>query len=548
MAQPGFTQAQLTAFFTNVPQMALSVEQRDRLAQEGLILVDDFVDFKDDQLDQAAKNMRTSIPGRPAQLDANGVVLVAAVPAINPVLISARCMLRLKVASIAYHYYESIERAITPANMNYTRVLRGFYQEWEALCSLAKEDKPDVPVLSKNVTPIKWLESFKDTLSRTFGVRKAPLSYVIRDNVQVPTEVDDPLQASFAFSATSGSVLNELERRMTQTHPLFRTDNATVFSMLEEATRSTIYAPTIKPFTRLKNGRGAFQALVSSHAGKDKWEKMQKDKLSFLTSTKWNGRQYSLEKFTNLHRSGYVQLEECQLHVDFQLPTEHTRVGFLIDNITNPDPDLRAALGNIRLNTQNMRDDFEAAVTYLLPVCPYNKNKATSSKGNNKAHVSDVTLKGKHNSETGVDLRWHTKKEYAQLSSEQKKELYEWQQTKDGKSVMNKSRQNSPTNANNKKSYKAQIKALKGELKASKEKETTTEEIAAAISTAFANIPEPKANASSATVRIKPTAPPAADKVDVPTETNTTYGCQANAAAVAIKGILKRKRDESSTA
>ena len=56
-----------------------------------------------------------------------------------------------------------------------------------------KEDKQDVPVLSKNVTPIKWLESFKDTLSRTFGVRKAPLSYVIRENVQVLAKADNSL-------------------------------------------------------------------------------------------------------------------------------------------------------------------------------------------------------------------------------------------------------------------------------------------------------------------------------------------------------------------
>ena len=66
--------------------------------------------------------------------------------------------------------------------------------------------------------------------------------------------------------------------------------------------------------------------------------------------------------------------------MDFKLPTEHSRVRFLIDNITNPDSDLRAALGNIRLNTQNMRDDFEASVTYLLLVCSHNKNKAVSSK------------------------------------------------------------------------------------------------------------------------------------------------------------------------
>ena len=66
MAQPqAFTQVQLTAFFTNALQMALTNAQRNRLALEGLILVDDFVNFKEDQLYQAAKNMRTSIPGLP---------------------------------------------------------------------------------------------------------------------------------------------------------------------------------------------------------------------------------------------------------------------------------------------------------------------------------------------------------------------------------------------------------------------------------------------------------------------------------------------------
>ena len=60
MAQPqAFTQVQLTAFFTNAPQMALTDAQRNRLALEGLVLVDDFIDFKEDQLDEAAKNMRT---------------------------------------------------------------------------------------------------------------------------------------------------------------------------------------------------------------------------------------------------------------------------------------------------------------------------------------------------------------------------------------------------------------------------------------------------------------------------------------------------------
>ena len=367
--------ATTTAFFENGPQMNLTPVQRGRLAGEGLTNVEDFADFKAEQIDDAIKNLRVSIPAVAAVAAVGGAPAVPAVPAVLPCLISAQCQRRLNVASVAWHYYESIGRQQTPQNMNYSNVLRQFYTEWESIELLKDEDKPEVPVLSKHFTPIRWLESFRDCALRTFGIRNCPLSYVIRDVVQVPTEIEDPLLAGSAFSATSGSVLNEMIRRLNHTDPLFRTDNSTVYAMLETATRGTVYASTIKPFSRTKNGRGAWLALISSHAGQDKWERMQKDKLRFLMNTKWNGRSYSLEKFTGQHRSNFIALQECQLHVNFQLPTEHTRVGYLLDNITSNDPDLRAALSNVRLNQNGMRDDFELAVAHLLPVCPYSKNR-----------------------------------------------------------------------------------------------------------------------------------------------------------------------------
>lgn len=430
-----FTNAQLDAFFTNGPQMALPNEVRIRLAQEGLVTVDDFSDFKESQLIQAYKNMRTSIPGIPAVLNPDGSVAVAAVPAIQPCLVSARCALRLKVASIAYHYYVDVGRNPTPANMNYTNVLKAFYVQWEAIMTLANEDKPVIPVLSKHQTPLKWMESFRDAMSRLYGVRHTPVSYVIRDDALVTPEVDDPLLPGESFGA-SGSVLEELIARLNHTDPLFRTDNATVYSALDEATRGTIYAPTIKPFARLRNGRGAWLAIIASNAGNDKWEQVKKDKLNFLMNVKWIGRTYSLDKFTGLHRNAYVLLEEAAQHVNFQLPTEYSRVGFLCDNITHNDPDLRAALASIRVNTNNMRNNFEDAVAFLLPVCPYAKHK--QSQRGRRAEISDTQLKSKSQSRTGVDFRWHTTEEYRKLSKAQRQELYQWQQTKEGKDLKNK--------------------------------------------------------------------------------------------------------------
>ena len=217
-----FSVQQLTAFFTNGPQMALSGPVRTRLAQEGLETVDDFADFQSDQLGDAYKNMRTSIPGIPGipeQRNADGVITVAAVAAIQaipPVLVSAKCALRLKIASIAYHYYISISRDHTPANMNYSLVLKDFYTEYEAVISLAKENKPDVPVLHKNNPPLKWIETFKDCLFRTYGIRKTPLLYVIRDNADVPNEETDPLTIGKAFGS-SGAIIDELISRLDHT-------------------------------------------------------------------------------------------------------------------------------------------------------------------------------------------------------------------------------------------------------------------------------------------------------------------------------------------
>ena len=49
--------------------------------------------------------------------------------------------------------------------------------------------------------------------------------------------------------------------RASHDHPLYKGDNAKVYYYLEEATRSTSYAASIKPYQRGKDGRGAWEAL-----------------------------------------------------------------------------------------------------------------------------------------------------------------------------------------------------------------------------------------------------------------------------------------------
>ena len=125
---------------------------------------------------------------------------------------------------------------------------------YDSVIALTDESKPDVSVLhNKNNTPLKWIESFKDCLFRTYGIRKAPLLYMIRDLVTVPTEVEDPLLVGKAYGS-SDSIIDEIFAHLTHADPLFKVNNAAVYSMLEEATRGTVYASTVKPHSRMKDG------------------------------------------------------------------------------------------------------------------------------------------------------------------------------------------------------------------------------------------------------------------------------------------------------
>ena len=71
-------------------------------------------------------------------------------------------------------------------------------------------------------------------------------------------------------------------------------------------------------------------------------------------------------------------MQQCSVHVAFQLPNEYTRVGYLLDAIETSDASLQAAMALVRNDTNSLtgkRSDFEATATCLLPHDPVKKNE-----------------------------------------------------------------------------------------------------------------------------------------------------------------------------
>ena len=134
-------------------------------------------------------------------------------------------------------------------------MVKRFIEHWDALTDRKKEDVPDIPKISRALPVTKWTEAFVDFLCRVIGVRTIPLSCVIRAEVAVPA-AEPALAPQQPYSEIHGSVEAELVARCSHLHALFRDNNARVYYYLEEVTRGTSYAASIKTYQRRKDGRG----------------------------------------------------------------------------------------------------------------------------------------------------------------------------------------------------------------------------------------------------------------------------------------------------
>ena len=77
-------------------------------------------------------------------------------------------------------------------------------------------------------------------------------------------------------------------QRFAHNQPLYKADNATVYSQLVVATLSSQYASTISPFKRANNVCGEINELISQFHVAAHWERVVKVQVESLLNGKWN--------------------------------------------------------------------------------------------------------------------------------------------------------------------------------------------------------------------------------------------------------------------
>jgi hypothetical protein len=355
------------------------------------------------------------------------------------------------VAAEMLRYYETVGRVVTAANIQWIPVVKNFKEQWKAIMSKKAETEPDVPKVTKALPIIKCTEAMVDYLHCCIGVRDIALAYVIRPDTTVGAIT--ALHAGSPHSTEHGSVEDELIARASHAHPLYREDNQLVYYKIEEGVRSTSFAASIKPFQRTKDGRSAWLALLNQFAGVDKWEAEIKKMEQLLHTRTWKGQgSYPLEKHVSAHRHAFVSMTAAAEHVTYQLPNEHSRVGYLLDSLQTGDAGLNAAMASVKTDSgdNGKRNDFEAAVTHLLPYDPVVKRRTDAKGKRGHAEISSVGTAGtadihafgskKGIGKTGVHFRYHSNSDYLALNTDQQAELRAWRKTPEGQKAMKDSK------------------------------------------------------------------------------------------------------------
>ena len=394
-----FDAAQLTAFWTSPDQMGHSARTRTQMASEGLVTPADFEDFSEkSDLDALVKLLL-----KPAKVRHGAA---GNLREVESYAIPAKSQIRIDGARKMVLYYILVGRPMEAADMMWP-VIKNFVEQWKALMEKKKADIGLPPKLTKDKLVYKWLEQLNQYLADVIGVRNAPFTYLTRTDAQPPAIlaariVDQP------YSVDYESIEHELKFCVSHDHTLSKSDNSALFQIIDRAVAGHDVSATIAPFRRTHDGRGAYLAILTQHAGKSVWDRVVRDAMLVLQTRTWSGTtSVTLLQHTSMQRKAFIQLSEA-------------------DN-----PKMLAGTAAIEQDELGKRVHFENTVTFLLPFDPVvAKNAKAKGLGVNvSGTAADTPAKGATVGKTGVELRWHEPQKFSKLTKEQKLELSEWNKT-----------------------------------------------------------------------------------------------------------------------
>ena len=380
---------------------------------QGLGTLDEFRFLKDDDVEALCKTLQS-----PGDTIANPDAAVAGQPARvrNPgFLVSLRAEQNLKLMCYFIRFKHQTSRVIAPADidLNSVRALRD-HREWE-------KDHSDVepPEINARNWPAT-IEAIEEYLRGCLGSSGIPLSYIIREDVDIPA-ADPPngypsLQDELVARAPINNPANNNRTRQ------FRNDNIKVWEKISAITRDHECWTYVRPAQQARDGRAAFFGLKQHYLGAnsvDNQASRAESKLHSLTYTAEKKR-WNFEKYVREHKDQHQILERLTAH-GYAGIDERSKVRLLMTGIKTKELD---PVKTRILSDTDLRNDFDACVNLFQDFIHQNKSLSTPRDANISAVGTKRPPEPVDIDESKADMtipdRYYTEKEYQGLTTAQK--------------------------------------------------------------------------------------------------------------------------------
>jgi hypothetical protein len=260
---------------------------------------------------------------------------------------------------LAAYYVRHLKRISRPVNIGaITVALVRRYRDLK----LAEEEHKD-PTVKPTINANNWPKTFEEIeeyLRNHLGHTKAPLAYVVRKDEAVPPAAADP-------AANYPVVQDEMIRRSPHVDALdepteaYKQDNRRVWTLLAELTSDHKCWTYMKPYSRTRDGRGAFLSLKGHYLGinsvnamASKAETKIRDAVYTKETKRWN-----FESYVSTHKDQHQILQQLEEDHGYKGMDDGTKVRFLLAGIkTNSLDTIKAQI----LGDPTMQQDFDRCV------------------------------------------------------------------------------------------------------------------------------------------------------------------------------------------
>ena len=393
---------------------------------QGVNSIDELKFLNDKEVEGLCNNIR-----KPGGMMPNPNAGVQGEPAMirNPGQgVSARAENNLKLCCYFIRHRERISRSVTAdqitlANVRALRDLRDAETD--------HVDHEPTPKLMDSKNWPKTIEGIVEYLRGCLGVTKIPLSYVVRDHIEVTPEANDP-ETNYDTPQDEMIARAPMMFANGDEHPTFLTDRQTVWDKISDLTREHECWTYVKPAQRARDGRQGFTLLFDHYLGQNSTANQASLAEAKLKNSSYQGerRRWNFERFVQMQVEQHEILNSLTKY-GYSGIDDGSKVRYLLGGIKTKDLDpVKVQI----MASPGLRQDYEGCVNlyqdYIAQHAPnqrdYNVSQVGSSKkdggskrrGGGGASFSDESL-----ADVKVDDRYYTPKEYASLDPKQKAKL-----------------------------------------------------------------------------------------------------------------------------